>query len=537
MKKIRSVKQLLITLVIGFVPIAICFTLGWPIAGWIFVLLTLFALCFAFTPPMYTAVFSLWSIAVLGFITTLLVDRLLFAGVGLLAGWRPILVALIGLSVGTAIVSGFWTIVFYVNARWLMDSSRSLGVSTQQMMNFVFSRVFQIGQQVLIVDDGPNGVQVTDTTRGILSSVGGPGILILAPGFAAILQSGGRITRVVGPGIHRLNKFENFVQPRDTKGIVDLRPQFAPGLAEDVRTKDGIPLKIQVGTFFQLEPTYITDRRPESHYEGGDATTKVIGGPEYPVYEAIIRKSLTKIPRGGFKTGWFPSDPITRLRDVVATYTLDEIFQVVEDNPSHPRAAPDRRVIKKIEEEINRQFDPSGGGVWFKGLDIREIKMPDDVEARMIKDWTEAKALRMRIAEAETNRQTMIVESEGRALALERMERARAKALEAASEMMIKLMETLKKAGHEKEAWNFVNVVRQLTIWAGHDDKVAMNYIEAMQRIVESDGAKHIFIQPTGFLTNPLIEAQVIEKPGTPKMVSGGHTINGEPLIQDEDAG
>ncbi|MBN1936454.1 MAG: hypothetical protein JW934_17455 [Anaerolineae bacterium] len=541
MKKIKSTKQLLITLIAGFVPIAICFTVGWPIAGWIFFLLTFFALCFSVVSRLYTLVFSLFAIALISVVCGLVVDRLVFADVGSLAGWRPIIAGATGFVVGIVAVVGFWLPVLYVNARWLMDSSKSLGVSTGQMMGFLFSRVFQTGQHFISVDDG--GV-VFDNTNGLLSGLGGPGILLVAPGHAVALQNAGRFTRIAEPGIHKLQQFETFMQPRETKGIIDLRPQYAGDWAEEVRTKDGIPLKTKVGMFFQLEPTRITDQRPESRYEGGDATSRVIGGPEYPVYEAIIKKSLLNIPRGGFKTGWFPSDPIHALRDVVATYTLDELFsvKVPEGAEGAEKPDPNWRTIRKIEETVNSRFNPSSGGVWFKGLDIREIRMPPEIEARMVEEWTEAKQFQSRVAEARANRDVMIVESEGRARALERMEMARSRAWEAASEMMVKLMEALDKAGHKREAWDFVNVIRQLTVWAGHDDTVAMNYIEAMQRIVDSEGSKHVFLQPTGFVTNPLFEPRPSLADSTKsgksdvKMVSGGHTMNGQTLVDDESA-
>ncbi len=498
MKKIKSAKQLIITLIVGFVPTAICFTVGWSIAGWVFFLLTLLGLCFTFVSRLYVLVFSLFAVVSISVICGMVIDRWGFGDmVGTLAGWRPVISWAIGLVVGIIVLVGFWFPVLYVNARWLMDSSRSLDVSTGQMIKFLISRIFQTGQQVIVVDDGPNGVSIFDNTRGILSGVGGPGILILSPGFAAVLQSGGRITRVVGPGIHKLNQFENFVQPRETKGLVDLRPQFAGGTkspATEVRTKDGIPLEIVIGTFFQLEPTHVTDQRPESHLPGGDATTPVIGGPEYPVYEAIIRKALVKIPRGGFKTGWFPGDPITRLRDVVATYTLDEIFQVVDDDPNNPKTAADRRVIQRIEEEIKRRFNPSGGGVWFKGIDIREIRMKPEIEDQMLKRWVADKERRDRIADAQAEKLAIIERSRGQAQALQTLEKVKYSARKDMLDTIDSMLAILVKSGHEQMAVRIVSVIEELTRRVGEDETVRMRYIEAMEAIMQSDGTKSFMI-------------------------------------------
>ena len=120
----------------------------------------------------------------------------------------------------------------------------------------------------------------------MLSRLGGPGVLVVRPGNAVVLERGGKITRIVGPGVHQLKRFEG-LKSSDGKGIVDLRTQFAPETATNVLTRDGIPLEIKAATVFKIEPKQVTDQRPSSHLEGGDATTPVLGG----LHHRYIRKA------------------------------------------------------------------------------------------------------------------------------------------------------------------------------------------------------------------------------------------------------
>jgi regulator of protease activity HflC (stomatin/prohibitin superfamily) len=333
--------------------------------------------------------------------------------------------------------------------------------------------------------------------------------LIVAPGNAVVLENGGRITRILGPGFYKLVRFETFHKPVKTKGIVDLRPQGRSGVAEDVRTKDGISLDIQIATFFQLEPTYETDRRPESHFANGDATTKVIGAPELPVYEAIIRKSLFNVPAGGWMDNWFPGDPITRLRDVVATYTLDEIFAF---DRQEEQFTPDQRVIQEIEAKVVEMYNPVNAGVWFKGCDIREIKMPEEVEERVRQRWTARVERELKIAEAEAERDAMLHWSEGRARALAQIEEVKLRARTRMAQMIGEMVDGLTRIDQESVAMSFVNVVQELTNRVGQDETVAMRYIDAMQAIVRSDGVKSFVITPP----NPNLPSGHLPSPPTP---------------------
>lgn len=492
---------MLITLAVGFVPTIIAFLFDWYWGGTIFALLTLLIAITAAPKKLYPALFTLYAVISMTWVSASVLDGLLAERWDIGNGMRITLQVIAGVLLGLTVPAVFWFSIFATSTKFILTLSKSADISFWKALKYVAAVTFDITQPFVKVE---NGKIAFENTKGMISNLGGPGILIVAPGNAAVLECSGKITRIVGPGFHRMQRFEYFWQPVETKGIVDLRPQFRGGSAEDVRTKDGIPLKIKVGTFFQIEPKHITDQRPESHFAGGDATSKVIGAPEFPVYEAIIKKSLFNVPEGGWKDGWFPSDPIHRLRDIVATYTLDQIFSLDRKDLEF---TADERIVRAIEQQVQEAFAPINGGVWFKGLDIREITMPPEVEAQVLQDWTSRAERERKVLEAEAERDAIIALSEGQADALQRTESVKLRARRAMGRIIGNMIEDLQNVNSQPVAMSFISVVQELSNRVGQDETVAMRYIEAMRAIIQSEGPKSFVITPPtqapGFMPSP----------------------------------
>ncbi len=79
-----------------------------------------------------------------------------------------------------------------------------------------------------------------------LHSVGGPGFLSIGHDSAAVVERGGIITRVLGPGGHRLDDFERVWD------VVDLRPQRRK-ITVQANTRDGIPVSCQTEIRFHID--------------------------------------------------------------------------------------------------------------------------------------------------------------------------------------------------------------------------------------------------------------------------------------------
>ncbi len=482
-------KRLLITVAIGAVPTVISYILGWWWGGTIFLLLTLFAACFCFPPPVYPTVFTLFVAIAIAVVTGALIEGAMPTEWNISEGTRIALAALGGASLGVLIPAVVWFLVLFVSTTWVLSVSESFDIPWWRAFQSVATRAFGFSQPYIIVENGEIAVE---KPKGVLSSLGGPGIIVVRPGNVVVLERGGKVTRILGPGTHTLKKFEYIKKPVEKKGIVDLRPQFGVADGKDVMTRDGIPLKIEVGVGYQVEPKHITDERPSSHFPGGEATTRVLGAPEYPVYEATIRKVIFNTTQGGWKGGIYPNGPVNVLRDIVATYTFDELFTLEEsDGP-----APDRRVIKRIEEEVGKRFNTAGAGVWFKGIDIRTITPPEEIQAKLRERWLARVEREIKVTTAEAERDAMIRLSDGRAYSVEQLEKARSEARKDMLNNVHKLLQALEETGNEQIVLGFMQVVQHLTQWVGRDESVSLRYIQAMQAVMQSPGPKSFVITP-----------------------------------------
>jgi regulator of protease activity HflC (stomatin/prohibitin superfamily) len=494
-------KRFILSLFVGGAVTAIAFLLGWWWPGTFLLLLTLYYACRAFPAPMAPVVYSVYGGFAVFWLAGSLLDTVLPVADRTLTLSRLFTPYLVGIVLGVALPFLFWWLVIFASANWVLAISDSLGIPARDAREFVRSQVFGTSRNYMIVE---NGEIVSQKPAGMLVRLGGPGVLVVRPGNAVVLERGGETTRIVGPGVHHLTRFETIKRPV-SKGIVDLRLHEGLALAEKVLTKDGIWLDIQVHQGWQIEPRQVTDGRRTSQLAGGEATTPILAAPEYPVYEATVRKAVFATPAEGWEAV-FPEAPLSVLRDVVATYTLDEIF-ALEDS-SAPR--PDRRIVRRIEEQVGQRFDPSRYGTAYRGMDIRHIDVPEDVQAQMMRRWKASQEWRLRVQEAIAEREALIKLSEGRAQALGKLEQAKLNARANMAKMVSGILDTLVQIDKEPVALSFANLVRELTQRIGQDEQVAMRYIEAMQAVIESPGPKSFVINPpyagAGALPPPLDE-------------------------------
>jgi len=490
---------LLIVFLVGGAPTAISFLLeAWWLAT-LFLLLTLLVACFAFKAGYRPAVFTLYAVFAIGWVAGLLIDQ--YLGPRWIDSWLGMAAPLIGGGVlGILVLAVTWLLIGFVSTKWILSVSDSFDVSFGRAFRFVLARIFDISQVYLIVENGQIAVE---KPKGLLSRLGGPGVLVVRQGNAVVLELGGK-TRIVGPGLHSLRRFEQIKKPAETKGIVDLTPQWASDSnVENVLTKDGIPLEMEVGVSYQIELKSETDKRASSHLEGGEATSRVIEG-DYPVYEATVRKAVFNTTAGGWKV-LFPVGPISILRDVVSSYTFDQIFAPDPSQEENPD--PDQRTVRRIEEEVQKRFNASWAGVQFKMIDIQAIHPPADVHDRLLRRWTTAVERKIKLKDAETEREAMIERSRGRAGALDIVDRAQWAARNRMVNTVNQLLTALSSTGNSQIALSFVSVIEELTKRVGEDEMVTMQYIEAMRAIVQSEGPKSFVITPPtpapGMLPSP----------------------------------
>ena len=82
----------------------------------------------------------------------------------------------------------------------------------------------------------------------ILLRVGGPVPVVIPNGYAAVTERNARFMRVLPPGYHILGRFEYLL------GVVDLQPQTRTANDVTMLTREGIPVKTDIGLTFAIDP-------------------------------------------------------------------------------------------------------------------------------------------------------------------------------------------------------------------------------------------------------------------------------------------
>jgi hypothetical protein len=240
-KLIADWKRLIVVLAVGGALATIGFILNWWWVAIIVLLLTLLVACFAFRPDRRVLLLTAWAMLTVGLVVGSLVDQRLPLLWGPSAAVRGLVPFLVGAAAGVVIVVVPWLAVLAVTTQWVLGLSDGLDISWGRALRSVAVRVLLGSRVYLLVE---NGKLAVGSQAGALPQSWWPRILDVKPGSAVVLERRGKVTRIVGPGVHRLERYEAIRRPEETKGIVDLSPQGAKPTAERVLTKDGIALDI-----------------------------------------------------------------------------------------------------------------------------------------------------------------------------------------------------------------------------------------------------------------------------------------------------
>jgi len=152
----------------------------------------------------------------------------------------------------------------------------------------------------------------------ILLGVGGPVTVQIPLGHAAVTERNGRKQRVLPPGIHNLGRFE-YVQ-----GVVDLHPQEKTATDVMMLTKEGIPLRADIGLTFRITP--------------GDSP--VTHDQPFPFsMEAVQRAAYAGTVGPGGKVSTWADAPLGKVRgalsNMVSNDSLDELVAAESPRDAH----------------------------------------------------------------------------------------------------------------------------------------------------------------------------------------------------------
>jgi len=350
------------------------------------------------------------------------------------------------------------------------------GTTPRDAFDYLGSIIIGTGQPWVVVE---NGEVVGGKKRGIFHTLGGPGLVIVRPGNAVVLQRTGEITQIVGPGMHRVRRHEK------VRRIVRLEPLWETKDVENVLTRDGVPLTARVGIGYGIESIEDTDRRA-----GPPANRRVIEG-DYPVYEDTLRKAVLNVTAAGWEVTAVAGCE-SQLRDIVGTYTLDQLFGLEAVEQAATQAVEfheSQRTIKRIEERVLANFAPAAAeafGAKIRTVDVQSVTVPEQVEQRMLEAWS---------AEWQQRTETALRTTAARAFT--KMERIKYEARKAAFDQVFgALKRGLELFDSSDPRFDrYVDMVSRLAVEMAKDTTSAYRYAEAIEKLMEHPGA-HVVIAP-----------------------------------------
>jgi hypothetical protein len=170
-----------------------------------------------------------------------------------------------------------------------------------------------------------NGRVVKPGPNDPVMRIGGPGTLVVYSDSAVLLERAGRLTRVVGPGVTVLHRFEK------VRDVVHLRPlSFANSENEKTirvegMSRDGIPVVWPITVRYQIND------------DGWGRHLPTEGRPYGFSEEAVLKACSDVWMRGAGSDAMHWGDCIVSvdakgiLRDILATYPLDRLIQPLRD--------------------------------------------------------------------------------------------------------------------------------------------------------------------------------------------------------------
>ncbi|MFL7791936.1 MAG: SPFH domain-containing protein [Anaerolineae bacterium] len=192
--------------------------------------------------------------------------------------------------------------------------------------------------------------------------VGGPCTMIVYDDNAVVTQQYGRIKRILGAGVHSIERFEKVWE------IIDLQPQHwvYPVFA---MTKEGIPIRCDADISFRIDDKPGAMKWPV-HTDG------LYSYSEEAVFKAATSVWMREPDHPEHKRTWAGRVVISSteglLRNILAEYWLDWLLAPPQPGQKHPR--------EEIREQLEQGLNTSIGKVGAKL--IRADIGPIEVQAR-----------------------------------------------------------------------------------------------------------------------------------------------------------
>jgi regulator of protease activity HflC (stomatin/prohibitin superfamily) len=249
----------------------------------------------------------------------------------------------------------------------------------------LFGRFRPFGYPFAIISQGK--VRDKDRHKSVANrELGGPGKLIIHNDSAVVLERYGQITRVEGPGLVFLERFECI------REILDLRPQIGFEKAS-VYTKDGIEIETDITVRYQLKGGPPTPEKPypvdrEVLETAARAEAMKFGGTR-----PVERFNWQKRVAGNFGS---------TLRAIVAGMTLDELFE-----PGDVTKDPRDEISREMVTRLRAQSANVGANVLDVTLGPFKPVSPQ-IEAQRRQAWRSLQRADRRVEQARSEADTLL---------------------------------------------------------------------------------------------------------------------------------
>ena len=246
--------------------------------------------------------------------------------------------------------------------------------------------------------------------KSILLGVGGPVRVQIPKGHAAVTERNARTLRVLPPGVHDLGRFE-YVQ-----AVIDLQPQDKTAKDVLMLTKEGIPVRADIGLTFRIDP--------------GD--TPITHGRPYPFREDSVRRAAYAgtVGANGKVSSW-ADGPLGKVRGalggMISDDSLDELLAASSPRDAHHLLTD--TVVRKVWDSLPKE------GIKPMRVSISRLSPPPEVSRQYTEFWL-----------ASQRKEDMLARANGTAQLVEEADTVRA----AAEITMIQaVVEGIRNAQHE----------------------------------------------------------------------------------------
>ncbi|GAB1471834.1 hypothetical protein MASR2M66_27120 [Chloroflexota bacterium] len=234
--------------------------------------------------------------------------------------------------------------------------------------------------------------------------LGGPAILVIMDGTALYLERGNCFSRIVGPGIAFLEKYETI------KDAVDLRPQTYSGRVE-AWTKDGIKVSFATKITCKIGDSAHSSLSNTPMSISSESDDKITGKntPVFPCDPLCVRKAVewTKIkkksgaPESLYQSKWLEGS-WGKVQGILSNYVskrrLENLFVSLEHGIGGQILSEQEseKLKVKISEDLLKE-----AGVIMMEIQIEKFSIEKSIYKKRIEKWTAEWQAKVKIREAE----------------------------------------------------------------------------------------------------------------------------------------